>query len=396
MCPVSNPRLVVQTLATPDDSIDPRIDLVELRLDLYPNVDAAAYCASCAKPVIVTARGRPELLERATGARYVDLDIQDPDVPLPDGAGVIRSFHDWEGVPDDCDAVVETMFLRGGDLFKFVATPRSATEALRLLDLPVSAFGMGADAAFTRVLAPLTYCGVSPVAPGMPTPAVLFDEFGIDRLSTAPALYGVAGDPIEHSASPSLHNAAFRRDGLDAVYLRFRVADLATFWPEFVAHGGQGLSVTAPLKQQAAALARNPDDDVRESGAANTLLADGRAANTDLLAFLDLIPPGNGTALVMGAGGSARAAVCALRRLGYRVRVWARRSEAAAELGEVVAQPEAADVIVNTTPLPLPPAPFTINLIYAADSGTATIDGMTFLRAQARHQYRLFTGGELA
>jgi len=389
-------RLVVQTLASPADRIDPRVDLVELRLDLYPDCDAAAFCARCEKPVIATARGMPELLANASGARYVDLDLNDPDVAIPEGAGIVRSFHDWEGVPDDCDAIVESMFLRGGDLFKFVATPQSAADALRLLDLPVSAFGMGPYGTFTRALAPLTYCGNTAIAPGMPTPADLFDGYGIDRLSLAPTWYGVAGNPIDHSASPAIHNPAFRRDGIDAIYLRFLVDDLAAFWPEFVARGGRGLSVTAPLKLQAAQLAREPDADVRACGAANTLLADGRAANTDVQAFLELVPAGTGNALVMGAGGSARAAVCALRRLGYRVRVWARRPEAAAELGDVAATLEPADVVVNTTPVLPPPAPFLLDLIYAADSGPAQIDGMTFLRAQARHQYRLFTGGELA
>jgi len=389
-------RLVVQTLASPEDRIDARVDLVELRLDLYPELDVAAFCAASPKPIVATARGKPELLERAYGARFVDLDLHDPDIAIPAGAGVIRSFHDWDGVPDDCDAIVQSMFERGGDLFKFVATPRSAVEALRLLDLPVSAFGMGEFGAFTRVLAPLTYCGLDPVAPGMPTPTELFDEFGVDRLSVAPALYGVAGSPIEHSESPALHNPAFRRDGLDAVYLRFSVTDLAAFWSAFLVRGGQGLSVTAPLKLQAAALATQPDEDVAECGAANTLLADGRAANTDVRAFLDLVPPGSGSALVMGAGGSARAAICALRRLGYSVRVWARRPEEATRLGEAVRTPEPADVVVNTTPALPPPAPFLVNLVYARDSGPAQVDGRTFLRTQARHQYRLFTGAELS
>ena len=82
-------------------------------------------------PVIVTARGMPELLEPATGARYVVLDLADPDIAVPEGAGILRSFHDWDAVPADCATIVESMLLRGGDLFKFVATPRSAIETSR-------------------------------------------------------------------------------------------------------------------------------------------------------------------------------------------------------------------------------------------------------------------------
>ena len=402
-------RLVVQTLVDPAEPVDSRVDLVELRLDLYPDLDVAAFVAACDKPVIATVRrvrdggayagglgARAELFAHAASAAYFDLEDGTMDPALPGGVRVIRSFHDIEGVPEDLGAVTESLLLSGGDLFKLAVTPRSATEALQLLDLPMGGIGMGPFGAFTRVLAPLTYCASRPVAPGMPTPADLFDLYGIERLSGHPVLFGVAGDPIEHSESPALHNPALRRDALDAVYLPFRVDDLAAFWPEFVARGGRGLSVTAPLKQQAAALAAAPDEDVVECGAANTLLADGRAANTDLRAFLDLVPPGSGEALVMGAGGSARAAVVALRRLGYTVRVWARRREEARALGDAVEEPATAQVIVNTTPARAPDSPCLVDLRYGdALDPRASIDGRTFLRAQARHQYRLFTGGEL-
>jgi 3-dehydroquinate dehydratase/shikimate dehydrogenase len=381
---VSTPnRLVVQTLVSPDDAIDDRVDLVELRLDLYPDLDVAAFCRASGKPVIATVRRvsdggrfdgthgeRVGLFAGASAARYFDLEFDALDVAIPDGVGVVRSLHDTAAMPRDLDRLLEAMLLRGGDLFKLAVTPSSATEAL--------------------------YCAAEPVAPGMPTPGDLFDGYGIAGLSPTPQLFGVAGDPVAHSESPGIHNPAFRRDGIDAVYLRFLVADLAEFWPAFVSRGGRGLSVTAPLKQAAARLAASPDEDVRACGAANTLLADGRAANTDLRAFLELVPAGRGDALVMGAGGSARAAVVALRRLGYRVRIWARRPEQATELGDVASEPAPADVVVNTTPAPAPATAFLVDLRYGPDaaSETAQVDGRAFLRAQARHQYHLFTGGE--
>jgi len=400
---------VVQTIVDPGEAVDARVDMVELRLDFYPELDVAAYVAACSKPVVVTVRrlrdggdyeggmGARAMLFGAGSAAYFDLEDGAMDPARPAAVKVIRSYHDIEGMPEDLAAVAESLLLSGGDLFKLAVTPPSAIEALRLLDLPMGGIGMGPYGEFTRVLAPLTYCAREEIAPGIPTPEDLFDLYGIDRLSSAPALYGVAGDPIRHSESPALHNPALRRDGIDAVYLRFRVGDLAAFWPEFVARGGRGLSITAPLKEQAAALASAPDADVVESGAANTLLADGRAANTDLRAFLECIPAGTGEALVMGAGGSARAAVVALRRLGYAVRIWARRPEQARELGDAAARPEPADVVVNTTPVPAPETPYLVDLRYGelANDGCANVDGRQFLLTQARHQYRLFTGRDL-
>ncbi len=403
-------RFVVQTLLEPFEPVDPRVDAVELRLDLHPEADLAAVRRRHGKPVIacvrrardggssVTEPERARLFARASRADYVDVEVDaHPDI-APTGPQRITSFHDCAGIPDDLDLIFERCLLRGGRMVKIAVTPRSAAEAFRLLDLPVAGIGMGPFGTFTRVLAPLTYCAREPVAPGMPTPAELFDVFRIRRLGPAPALYGVAGDPIEHSRSPNLFNPALERDGIDAVYLRFRVDRLAAFWSAFVAHGGRGLSVTAPLKVEAARLASAPSDEVKECGSANTLLADGRAFNTDYRAFLELIPGGLGGALGMGAGGAARSAVAALRRLGYRPLVWCRRREEAKALGaDFAPSPMPLPLVVNTTPLDPPAAPFVVDLRYGPTflPPTRGVDGATFLVAQARHQYRIFFGRDL-
>lgn len=377
------------------------MDAVELRLDLYPSLDVDAFLARAGKPVIATVRrkrdggayegpeeGRRALFARARRAAYVDLETDADPSLAPAGPERIPSHHDLAGVSPPPPGAR-----------KIALTPRSAVEALSLL--PLGAIGMGPYGECARVLAPLTYCARRPVAPGMPTPGDLFDLFRVRRVHPGIALYGVAGDPIGHSRSPRIHNPAFERDGIDAVYLRFKVdrpEDLHAFWPAFLAHRGEGLSITAPLKVEAARIARDPDGDVRESGAANTLLRDGRACNTDLRAFLDLLPREPSEALVLGAGGSARAALVALRRLGHAARVHARDPEKARLLGFAVAErPDPAPIVVNTTPLDPPEAPFVIDLRYGPSVRAAegSIQGLEFLRVQARHQYRLFTGREL-
>ncbi|MEM8885762.1 MAG: type I 3-dehydroquinate dehydratase [Planctomycetota bacterium] len=385
-------RKVVQVLTSPDDLVDPRVDLLELRFDLHDGFDPARYELPCIATVRRKQDGgawsggpRQPLFDRARGAAYFDLEVDAEPITVPEGTRVLRSVHDLRGMRYDRDAM-------RGDLIKIVVTPPDAVRALELVGV---GFGLGDAARFTRFLGPLVYCSRTPVVPGIPTPEELFDELGFERLSNRPGLFGVAGDPIEHSESPRIHNPALRRDGLDALYLRFPLSDLRPFWPRFVECGGLGLSITAPLKVQAAALARDPDADVRACGAANTLLADGRAANTDYRAFLELIPGARGRALVMGAGGSARAAVVALRELGYTVSVWSRRPEQAAALGTAVDTPRSADVIVNTTPRTHPEGRFVIDLRYGESRPPADIDGRAFLWAQARYQYRLFTGGDL-
>jgi shikimate dehydrogenase len=175
---------------------------------------------------------------------------------------------------------------------------------------------------------------------------------------------GVAGWPVGHSRSPAMHNAALAAAGLhDWRYLALplppaRFAETVRALP---GAGFRGINVTIPHKQAALRLADGASDVAAAVGAANTLtFGPGGAVhadNTDVAALLELLPADapRRTALVLGAGGAARAAVYALHRAGAaEVLVWNRSRERAeklvAELGGVVADaPEDATLIVNCT-----------------------------------------------
>ena len=136
---------------------------------------------------------------------------------------------------------------------------------------------------------------------------------------------GVAGWPVAHSRSPAMHNAALAAVGLgDWRYLALplppeRFAETVRALP---AAGFRGLNVTIPHKEAALALADEATETATAVGAANTLtfLPSGaiHADNTDVPGLLEALPvePAGRTALVLGAGGAARAAVYALRRAG--------------------------------------------------------------------------------
>lgn len=150
----------------------------------------------------------------------------------------------------------------------------------------------------------------------------------------------VIGHPISHSRSPTMQNAALRELGM-ADEWRYEAIDIA---PEDLAHRLReiardpefiGLNVTIPHKEGALAAADTASEAARSIGAANTLVfgPDGsiHAENTDapgLLAAIEGSVAGL-RALVLGAGGAARAAVWALREAGAAVTIWARRAEAA-------------------------------------------------------------------
>jgi shikimate dehydrogenase len=193
---------------------------------------------------------------------------------------------------------------------------------------------------------------------------------------------GVLGWPVAHSRSPAMHNAALALLGLcDWHYQRLPVPPglLAETLPALPAAGFAGANVTIPHKEAALALATEATEAARAIGAANTLTFrdDGvvHAANTDAPGLLAALPsaPAGQVALVLGAGGSARAAAYALREAGAaRVAVWNRTHERAVRLADdlgvdAVDRPIAADLLVNCTSVGLSDGSFKA-LPVAADS----------------------------
>lgn len=179
---------------------------------------------------------------------------------------------------------------------------------------------------------------------------------GVKRLA-------VVGWPVGHSRSPAMQSAALAAVGLDGEWSYERIAVAPDAFERTVrglpAQGFAGVNVTIPHKEAALALATEASDEARAVGAANTLTfgAGGaiRADNTDARGLLDALgdPPPR-SALVLGAGGSARAAAYALRSTGAAVAVWNRTSARARRLADElgVAAVEAAvlaEVVVNCT-----------------------------------------------
>lgn len=250
-------------------------------------------------------------------------------------------------------------------------------------------------------------------------------------------LLGVAGWPVGHSRSPAMHNAALAELGLDWLYVpvplppeRFDATVRA-----LPRSGFRGLNVTVPHKSAAHRLADRRAAAVEAIGAANTLTFEEggelRADNTDAGGFLDALqqPPAGLRALVLGAGGSARAVVWALIDAGAsEVSVWnrspARARDLAADLGaRQVDHPGAADLLVNCTGVGLDagtgmeealdalelrgvdPPETVVDLVYGSDPtpvvrwaserGSRVIGGLEVLVRQGARSLQLWTGHEV-
>jgi shikimate dehydrogenase len=245
---------------------------------------------------------------------------------------------------------------------------------------------------------------------------------------------GVLGWPVAHSRSPAIHNAALAALGLaDWRYQRLPVppALLADATRALGPSRFVGANVTIPHKRAALALADRAGETARAIGAANTLsfAPDGSivAENTDAPGLIEALgeSPRGMSALVLGAGGGARAAAWALREAGAReVSVWNRtpaRAEALArELGlRAVERPESAELLVNCTSVGLAGEPdqlsqlglsperlgayqWVVDLVYrtgstqllraAQEQGLRTVDGLEVLVCQGALSLELWTG----
>jgi shikimate dehydrogenase len=183
-------------------------------------------------------------------------------------------------------------------------------------------------------------------------------------------LTGVLGQPVSHSRSPAMHNAAFAALGLAPEWRYLALPISGELFEETVrglpGSGYRGANVTIPHKLLALAVADDATAAARGAGAANTLTFDANGAihadNTDAGGLLDALGDVPASVLVLGAGGAARGAVWALRQAGARVAVWnrtaARGAALAAELGADAVdavEPDRFDTVVNATSIGLDP-----------------------------------------
>lgn len=256
-------------------------------------------------------------------------------------------------------------------------------------------------------------------------------------------LFGVLGDPVDHSLSPAMHNAAFAAAGLPHLYLRYHVpvAALPAALAEARRLGMGGLNLTVPLKEAVLPLVDTLTPEAERIGAANTLVfARGRVVgdNTDGRGFLAALRGRVGLrgahAVIIGAGGSARAVGTALAGAGCDLVTIANRTPARAtalaarlaEAGDATTRVvplralargdvlEDATLVVNTTPVGLagaavqvqigaaPARCLFVDLVYASRptpflasahrAGRPTLDGARMLLEQGALAFEAWTG----
>lgn len=449
--------------------------LVELRLDyINGEVNIRRLLNDRPCPVVIACRRERDggkytggeeqrlLLLRtaiAEGVEYVDLE-EDVAMSIPRFGKTKRivSLHDFRKTPDDLEAIHKRLCAMNADIVKIAGMANHPQDNLRMLRLvrqskvPTIGLCMGDIGTPSRILAgkfgsPFTYATFHherTLAPGQLSFQQMNAIYHFEQINADTEVYGVIADPIGHSLSPLIHNAAFQQAKLNKVYVPFRVPreDLARFLDDAPQLDIKGLSVTIPHKEEVVKKLDVADGAVRGIGACNTVVFDGdkrMGYNTDYRAAMASLEHAMGLtagqekplhgkiALVLGAGGVGRAIAYGLLRRGAQVVLAdgvAKNAAALAERLECRAVEWAArhsvkaDLLFNCTPIGMHPdvdaTPFekhhlrpstvvfdavynpenTLLIKEARGRNCTVVTGVEMFVRQACLQFKLFTGQE--
>ncbi|HVW86408.1 MAG TPA: shikimate dehydrogenase, partial [Bryobacteraceae bacterium] len=345
------------------------------------------------------------------------------------------------------DPVLKRMRKVPADVYKLVSTARKPSDMGRILaasrlspKIPLVTLAMGEIGFPSRVLSTalgsvFTYAApahVQGTASGQVNARQLRSLYRIDKFTKAAKIFAVVADPVRHSVSPQVHNRAFQSRRIDAVYVPLLVT--GNQLRDFFQFAGElplaGFSVTIPHKRRIMRYLDQIDPLAKRIGAVNTVVRKAgkwRGSNTDAEAVSGplsrLIPLQKATALIIGNGGAARGAACALADAGTRVALTGRnpdRVRALARLvnGEPVSHEQALmrhfDIVINATPVGMWPnsneCPFedkipgdiVFDMVYnpletvlirrAREQGKQVIPGLKMFIEQAVKQFELWTG----
>jgi len=405
-------------------------------------------------------RRRERLLKAARQYDLIELE-GDRDL-LPDLLAEIppqKRLISWHGPATDVDGLsarFQQLSTVEARLYKLVPTATQVGSELAPLRLLKSlgrsdtiAYATGQTGFWTRLVAPhlgapivFGVVGETRGPDGEPTISQLIEDYGLPSLPPLGELYGIVGNPVSHSLSPRLHNAAYRALGYSALYVPFHVESFDDFWRE-VAEGEtlpllgmllKGLTVVSPHKEAALVVAGPRSHMVRRAGSTNifvrtngTWTADTTDPEGVLLILRERgIEVNRKRVAVVGCGGSGRAVAAALDQAGAEVTLVNRgleRGQLAIRLLGLPFVPlsgftvEGFSIVVHATPvgrddnrLPfeidgLSEDAVVVDLVYGSKPtplvtgtrarGRVAIDGREVLLTQVLHQFRLMTGREM-
>jgi 3-dehydroquinate dehydratase / shikimate dehydrogenase len=385
------------------------------------------------------------------GAQSVDVEIETAEVALPRTAElrelthVIVSYHNYENTPQT-ETIMRRMMKVPADAYKVVTTARKPSDTARVLAAgkaggrtPMIVLAMGEMGFPSRVLSPafggmFTYAApvtTEGTAAGQVSAKLLRHLYHVDKISKSTKIYGVIADPVRHSISPAVQNRAFQSRRIDSVYLPLMIPplQLRDFFTFAESVPLAGFSVTIPHKQKVIRYLDVVDPLAKRIGAVNTVwrrAGKWRGSNTDvdgvIVPLSKLMRLAGASVLVVGNGGAARGAACALTDAGAKVTLTGRSIDRVRALAKFCASEPAAreqldgrkfDALVHATSVGMfphvdecffndaIPADVVFDMVYnpletllikrAREQGKVVIPGIQMFVEQAVKQFELWT-----
>jgi 3-dehydroquinate dehydratase/shikimate dehydrogenase len=408
-----------------------------------------------------SARQRQErLLKAAKDYDLIDLEGERDLAPeLLEAIPPSKRLISWHGAATDCLTLkqrLEKFSETEARIYQLVAIgarPGDELAALSFLKLAgrpnLIAYTTGKHCLWSRLVAlhfgmPMIFGTIESQSdfPWEPTVSQLIEDYNLPQLTPLREIYGIVGDPVQHSLSPRLHNAAYRALGYPALFVPFPVESFFDFWSRVVEKDTleslgiwmKGFTVASPHKETALNEAAVSSPMVQRAGSTNIFVRKNgtwKADTTDPEGVIEGISRrGIGLsgkkAAVVGCGGSGRAIAAALDQVGAVVTLVNRGVERGLRAHRLLGLPfvplseftvDGYRLIVNATPvgrnnsdLPfklkgLSQDAVVVDLVYGSQTtpliaaaraqGRITIDGREVLYLQACRQFHLMTGQEM-
>jgi 3-dehydroquinate dehydratase/shikimate dehydrogenase len=387
-----------------------------------------------------------------SGAHAIDVEIETAEIAqdrlhqFRGRAHVIVSYHNFEATPP-MDTVINRVMKVAADSYKIVTTARKPSDNVRVLaaakSLPkqrMIVLAMGELGFPTRVLSPVfggVFSYAAPIfaqgtAAGQVSARHLRHLYRVEKLDKSAKIYGVIADPVRHSISPAVHNRAFQARRLDSVYLPFLVtpACLRDFFSLAAKLPLSGFSVTIPHKQKIIRYLDTVDPLARRIGAVNTVWRKAgkwRGTNTDAAGVTGplarLVKLAKAKVLIVGNGGAARGAACALSDAGAKISLVGRNADRVRALSKICGaeallkeqlKDHHFDAVIHATPIGMfphvndcffngnIPAEIVFDMVYnpletvlvkrAREQGKTVVPGLDMFIEQAVRQFEIWTG----
>lgn len=448
------------------------VSMAELRLDLLDCEDPKqmslikSFEHDSGIPVILTCRRKTDgglfdgserkrnsILRKALegGFSYIDLELDTKKAELEEyakarGTRIIRSFHDFSGIPENTFSTISKIQAKGEipkaavmingiqDLITLYKV-REASSGKEMIIVGMGQYGVPSRILYRKFGSMLMFCSEKDTGnTGILTPSAMKQLYHADSIDFRTTVFGLVGNPVSHSMSPAIHNSGFEKIKFNAVYVPFLVDNVRSFFHFAEKLQIGGFSVTIPHKIAILPYLGRSSREVKQIGSCNTVVREGacwKGSNTDYYGFLSLVENdiANGkiqSAIIIGAGGAARAIAYALRNRKVNVLILNRTLEKAKALAESTMSSYdslenaslysgKADIIVQATSvgmndedadaapnLKLTGHETVCDLVYspaetaiirrAQASGCRIIHGMDLLLAQGYLQFESFTG----